>query len=120
MTNTATGLLICSDLMFISKVTGLAGSLGFRVDVTNAAQGASKAAEGGYACVMVDLSLQSLAVADVVGSLKNDPPPPVIAFGPHVDTSRLEEARQAGCREVFSRNSFNSNLAEILKKYLGQ
>lgn len=113
-----TGLLICNDLMFISKVTGIAQNLGFRVDVAGPSQWLQKASESDYACVFVDLSLQNLQVANVISSLK-EPRPPVVAFGPHVDTARLDEARQAGCREVFSRNSFNSNLAEILKTCLG-
>ena len=112
------GLLICQDLMFISKVTGTANSLGYQVETTNPKQGVIKAAAGGYACIILDLSLQPFAVADLTGALP-DHPPPVIAFGSHVETARLTEARDASCREVFPRSQFNSQLPEILTRYLG-
>lgn len=105
--------------MFLSKVTGTAHSLGLRVEATSLSQGLIKAATGGYACVFVDLGLQPFAVADLTGVLGTESPPPVIAFGSHVDTARLEEARQAGCREVVPRSHFNSHLPEILTRYLG-
>ena len=62
------GLLICQDLMFISKVTGTANSLGYQVETTNPKQGVIKAAAGGYACIILDLSLQPFAVADLTGA----------------------------------------------------
>lgn len=113
------GLLLCQDLMFLSKVNGAASSLGLRVEaVGNIGQGLTKAAAGGYACIFVDLSLQPLAIRDLTSNLAGDPPPPVIAFGPHVDTVRLEEARLAGCQEVLPRSQFNARLPEILNQYL--
>jgi hypothetical protein len=42
----------------------------------------------------------------------------VVAFGAHVETDRLNEARLAGCREVLSRGQFHASLPEILKRYL--
>lgn len=113
------GLLICQDLMFLSKVTGTAHSLGLRVEATSLSQGLIKAATGGYACVFVDLGLQPFAVADLTRVLPAESSPPVVAFGSHVDTARLEEARQAGCGEVVPRSYFNSHLPEILTRYLG-
>ncbi len=114
------GLLICNDLLFLSKVTGIAQSLGYQVEAVGMPQGLIKAVVGGYACILLDLSLQPLKVADIIANLRDNPPPPVIAFGAHVDTARLEEARQAGCREVLPRSAFNMQLPEILTRYLGE
>ncbi|MDB5336285.1 MAG: hypothetical protein JWN70_1904 [Planctomycetaceae bacterium] len=113
------GLLICQDLLFISKVTGIAGSLGYQIETANLKQGFIKAAVGGYACIIFDLSLQPFAVADLTRTLRDTPPTPVIAFGAHVDTKRLAEARAAGCREVLPRSQFNMQMPEILTRYLG-
>lgn len=113
------GLLICQDLLFISKVTGIAGSLGYQIETANLQQGFIKAAVGGYACILFDLSLQPFAVADLIRNVRGNPPPPVIAFGAHVETARLAEARDAGCREVLPRSQFNMQLPEILTRYLG-
>ena len=106
--------------MFLSKVTGTANSLGVQVETAGLSQGLIKAATGGHACILVDLGLQPFAVADLTRILPEESPPPVIAFGSHVDTARLEEARQAGCHEVVPRSYFNSHLPEILAKYLGE
>lgn len=114
------GLLICNDLLFLSKVTGIAQSLGYQVEAAGMPQGLIKAAVGGYACILLDLSLPALKVADIVNNLRDNPPPPVIAFGAHVDTARLQEARDAGCREVLPRSAFNMQLPEILTRYLGE
>ncbi len=103
--------------MFISKVTGTANSLGYRVETASPQQGLIKAATGGYACIILDLSLQPFAVADLTRTLTENPPP-VIAFGSHVETARLAEARDAGCREVLPRSQFNMQLPEILTRYL--
>lgn len=113
------GLLICSDLLFLSKVTGIAQSLGFQIEAAPLPQGLIKAAVGGYACILLDLSLP-MKVEDLTRNLRDQPPPPVIAFGAHVDTTRLAEARQAGCREVLPRSVFNMQLPEILTRYLGE
>lgn len=114
------GLLICQDLMFMSKVSGAASFLGLQIEAAGSISvGLTRAASGGYACVIVDLSLQPLAIRDLTANLPGTPPPPVIAFGAHVDLDRLEEARLAGCREVLPRSQFNARLPEILRRYLG-
>ena len=38
----------------------------------------------------------------------------ILAFGPHVHESALEDARQAGCDQVLSRGEFSNRMAEIL------
>lgn len=113
------GLLISQDLLFISKVTGIASSLGFQVETAGMPQGLIKAAVGGYACIFFDLSLNDVAVGVITNNLRDQPPPPVIAFGPHVEVARFKEARDAGCREVLPRSQFNMHLPEILTRYLG-
>lgn len=113
------GLLISQDLLFISKVTGIASSLGYQVETAGMPQGLIKAAVGGYACIFLDLSLNELAVGLITNNLRDQPPPPVIAFGPHVEIARFKEARDAGCREVLPRSQFNMHLPEILTRYLG-
>lgn len=104
----------------MSKVTGIAQSLGYQVEAVGMPQGLIKAAVGGYACIILDLSLPTLQVAAITSNLRDNPPPPVIAFGAHVDVARLQEARDAGCREVLPRSVFNMQLPEILTRYLGE
>ncbi len=113
-------LLLSQDLFFTSKITGTAGALGYRVDVVGGpGQIAGKLADASYGCVMIDLALAGVAVADVVAALPDEDRPPIVAFGSHVNTTRLDEARDAGCDDVMPRSRFSAALPEILTQYLG-
>ncbi len=114
-----TALMISRDLFFSSKVTGTAAELGFRVVVEgNLAQAASKAADSTYRCIILDLSTPELTVSDVIAALPTANRPTVIAFGPHVEAARLNDAREAGCDEVMPRSKFSATLPEILTRSL--
>lgn len=108
-------LLISWDLMFASRVTGTATSLGGRVEVMGAAgPGVTAAGSGRYCCVLLDLETQPLVISDLIANLPV-PRPPVIAYGPHVQIDRLEEARLAGCDRVVTRGQFSSQMRELLQ-----
>jgi CheY-like chemotaxis protein len=112
-------LLVSRDLFFASKITGTAAELGFRVAVEgNVAAAISKAAEPTCRCVILDLTLPDLSLSDVLTSLPAATRPAVIAFGPHVQMARLEEARAAGCDDVFPRSKFSASLTSILTQFL--
>lgn len=113
------GLVICSELMTVSQITSAAKALGLQVEtVLHSTQALIKAALGGYACIILDLEMQPLVVKDFIANCKGNPP--VVAFGPHVDTTRLSEGRSAGCTLVLTRSQFHAQLPEILKKYLAE
>jgi len=113
-------LLISRDLFFTSKVTGTAQALGANVQVVADADSAARrlAAER-FRCVFIDLADTGLDVAVFFASLKPEMRPPVIAFGSHVATARLQTAREAGCDEVMPRSRFSTSLPDLLKKYCG-
>jgi DNA-binding response OmpR family regulator len=114
---TAPILLISRDLFFSSKITGTAAGLGIHVEVAGDLQRvAERTAAKPYACWILDLSVPDLVVADVMAALPPDRRTRVIAFGPHVATARLQEARDAGCDEVMPRSRFTSTLADVLRK----
>ena len=114
-----TGLLICEDLFYSSKVTGTADALGLKVDVIEHVEELpAKLAESSYRCVILDLSMPGLNPAEVMSALPNENRPAVIAFGSHVMTARLQEARDAGCDEVMPKSQFSGSLPEILKRVL--
>jgi CheY-like chemotaxis protein len=119
MDATPRGLLISGDLFFTSKVTGTADSLGLQLDVANSAQQATtQLSESVYACVLLDLTLPGLDVSDVIAALPQQDRPAVIAFGPHVQTQRLEAARSAGCDEVLPRSRFSAELPQLLGRFV--
>ncbi len=113
-------MLISADLFFTSKVSSTANSLGFQMDVTgNPEVSVSQLREADYACVFVDVTVPGLDVAALIEALPKGNRPQVIAFGPHVQTGRLEEARQAGCDEVLPRSRFSAELPQLLARVMG-
>jgi hypothetical protein len=62
--------------------------------------------------------MPDLRVSDVLAALPAANRPTVIAFGPHVQTARLDEAREAGCDDVFPRSKFSASLTHILTQAL--
>ena len=113
-------LLISRDLFFTSKVTGTAQALGTKVDVVaDSDAAAQRVAAGEYRCVFIDLADTGLNVAGFFARLNPDTRPPVVAFGSHVATARLQLAREAGCDEVMPRSRFSTSLPDLLTKYCG-
>jgi CheY-like chemotaxis protein len=111
-------LLVSRDLFFTSKVTGTADLMGIEVQVAADAQTASeRLSAGDFGCVFVDLADTGLDMAAFFRSLPTGPHPPVIAFGSHVATARLQAAREAGCDHVLPRSRFSAELPELLKKH---
>jgi CheY-like chemotaxis protein len=118
--STRTALLISRDLFFTSKITGTASALGVEVQVIGDAQTAAETvADHDYGCIFIDLADAGLDVAVFFSGMKGDSHPPVIAFGSHVLTARLQAAREAGCDEVMPRSRFSTSLPDLLLKYCG-
>ncbi len=61
------------------------------------------------ALILLDLGT-GIAPADVVAI-----GPPVVAYGPHVDTAALEAAVTAGCREALPRSKVFQRLPDLVK-----
>ena len=113
------GILISRDLFFGSKVTGTAGQLGLRVELVDSIQRAlERSAESGCVLIVVDLETPQLAVGELMQGLKAETRPQVVAFGAHVHTTLLDEARAAGCDEVMPRSKFSATLPDLLRRYL--
>jgi len=114
----AVALLICQDLFFVSKITGTANALGFKIVVEGEVRKAtSSEVLSSYDCVIVDLATPGLTVADVMQALPTEDRPRVIAFGSHVLTAQLQSAREAGCDEVMPRSKFSATLPEVLTRH---
>lgn len=111
------GLLVCDDLFFTSKVTGTAEALGLKVVEAGSMTAAKeRIAAGGIRFAIVDLSLPGLRAADLVAALPADDRPPVLAFDSHVNTARMQAARDAGCDEVLPRSRLSAELPDLLKR----
>jgi len=111
------GLLLTRDLMFTSKITSTAASLGLRIDtVGTMEQLRLRVAEAPPRVVFLDLNCPDIDPARVVAALPSADHPRVIAFGSHVDEAKLNEARSAGCDDVLPRSKFSATLPELLRR----
>ncbi len=119
--STTMGVVITQDLFFGSKITGTADQLGLDVRLAGSVDaGLSQASQETTRLLLLDLAMPGLSVADVLASLPQEHRPTVVAFGAHVNTVRLDEAREAGCDEVLPRSRFVATLPQILTRYLAE
>lgn len=113
---TVDGLLLTRDLMFTSKITSTAASLGIRIEtVGNLEAFAARTAEAKPRALFLDLAWAEIdphALMMQLGASR----PVVIAFGSHVDTARLDQARTAGCDDVMPRSKFSATLPDLLRQ----
>jgi hypothetical protein len=117
------GLLLCRDLIFISKVTGTAHALGRRVVVLENSSVVLKMLTNWVPkFVFVDLSAGELVSAASIAAYREiaGPKVPFLAFGSHVDTQALTDARNAGCDPVMPRSRFSNELPSLISHYFGE
>jgi len=112
-------ILLCPDLLFSSRVAAAGERAGVSV-VTALGPAAliDRLSEFPGSLVILDLGQSGLDIAAIVLQLRALPhgPREIVAFGPHVQSERLEAARAAGCDHVLSRGQFNSQIDEILAR----
>ena len=114
-----TALLVSADLIFCTKITGTARAMGLEVEVAGSVEGAaSRIPAMRPRCVLLDLGLANLAPERIGELVQVAAGAPVLAFGSHVDTARLQQARDAGCTEVMPRSRLAADLPQLLDQYL--
>lgn len=113
------GLLVTGDLIFSTKITGTARALGLEVQVLGSPGSVvERVRSAPPRCIFLDLSVAALTaelIREIVSAAAGSP---VLAFGSHVDTARLQAARDAGCTEVMPRSRLSSELPALLQQYL--
>lgn len=117
----ATGLLLCDDLLFMSRITGEARALGLTVTPVRTVERLLEVArQDTPSCVLIDLAFPGLVLADLFRGLGEacPAPPRVVAFGSHVDAAGLRAAREAGCDPVLPRSKFVEELPRALPEWL--
>jgi CheY-like chemotaxis protein len=115
------GLLLSDDLMFASRITGTARSLGHHLQVVRTPQQVQDlAASQKPTCVLLDLAVAGADGPALIGRLKNTLGyvPFLVAYGSHVDVATLQAARQAGCDVVLPRSKFVEELRQSLANWL--
>jgi CheY-like chemotaxis protein len=115
------GLLLSDDLIFTSRITGHGRDLGLTIKAARSLDALlALAKQEPPTCVFVDLSYPGLNIASFIPELVAACGwrPRIIAYGAHVDTARLKQARQAGCDVVLPRSAFVEQLPAQLPAWL--
>ena len=102
------------DLLFGSKVSGVAGHLGIEVRFAATREALVDGARSGVDLVLVDLDASSVEPVGAIREIRDGNGPRVVAFASHVHEDRLAEARAAGCDEVHTRGSLAASLPAVL------
>jgi CheY-like chemotaxis protein len=110
-------LLVAADLMVGSRVAGLAGACNATVEQRRAAD----ATGGPFDLAIVDVQALTEDAATVFARLRADCPADrplrIVAFGPHVATQLLDQARAAGADDVVSRGELLGGFAAIVRRW---
>lgn len=114
-------LLVSPDLMSTSRIAGLAASMGASLEMLASPDAA--APDGPFDAVLVDLQAIAGDAAAIVSRVRAaiEPRPSqegvplrVVAFGPHVQKQRLEDALAGGADEAVSRGELLGGFAALL------
>jgi len=109
-------IALVSDLMFSSKITATANSIGASVAIVRTLEQLENELTSNPATtVMIDLeAIAADPIQAIACCLLAQPKPRIIAFGPHVNVDLLTKASDAGADDVMPRGAFTANLQQLL------
>lgn len=103
-------VFLSGDLLFASRVRGAAESAGLPFVLS----GRLPDDDGPIAWVIVDLATRSGILDGLMDQIAaRCPDAKVLAYGPHVQTERINAAREAGVPTVITRGQFDRALPEL-------
>ncbi|GIW79987.1 MAG: hypothetical protein KatS3mg105_1794 [Gemmatales bacterium] len=114
-------LVLCDDLLFFSRISATAETLGFSARAAKTMDALKAFARNEPpTCVIIDLANPTLKLDCLMNDIREVCPhmPRVVAFGAHVDAGLLRAARAAGCDPVLPRSKFTSDLPTQLREWL--
>ncbi len=115
------GLLVSSDLFFISKVTGTGSALDYPIRlVPKGSMLAELIANPEINSIFVDLEQKMLRLEQIVEAIANREAVSLIAFGAHVQTDVLKAARALGFDAVMPRSQFTNELPSLIAHLKGE
>jgi len=118
-----TGLLLCRDLIFTTKVRGTAEALSYRILVASDQSLVMSLIERWHPrVVFVDLTAGEVAAPGALIAYQKLAGPDAwfVAFGPHVEEDALVAAKAAGCQVVMPRSKFSAELPELMRRYFNR
>ena len=102
------------DLFFGSKVSGSARQVGARVEFAASREALLAGAQSRPDLVIVDLEAAGLDPVGSIRTIRSESDVRLVAFAGHARGALLEEARAAGCDEIYTRGSLAARLPGLL------
>jgi DNA-binding NarL/FixJ family response regulator len=112
-------VLLCDDLIFVSKVSGAAKAQNIALRSTKSPRDLLIFCEQSLPrCVIIDLHAPGLEIEQAAQKLiQMQPRPLLVGFGSHVDTATLKRARDVGLDVVWPRSKFVEELESSLPRW---
>ncbi len=115
----------CSDLIFATKIAGTAQALGVTARPARDAEALTRRLDqvddgkphGPVRAVLVDLDLADVGLSLIRLTKAHAAAPAVVAFGSHVATALLAQAREAGADFVMPRSQFTATLPALIERF---
>ncbi|MCU0708529.1 MAG: hypothetical protein MUF23_09575 [Pirellula sp.] len=110
-------VLFTNDLMFQSRIASVVRGMGNELIVARSVEALKDKlpAPNEPSLAVFDLSFRSLDLEATIPQLRQDyPTTRLVAYGPHVDVDRLQQAVELGIDEVMTRGQFDRDMASIL------
>src|SRR5262245_61463462 len=112
MEKNESGLLLCDDLIFSSKIAATARAHHLNLRVCKSVEALLALKDSSPAVLILELDHSDFDVEELLRQFQ--PRPRVIAYGSHVNVERLKAARKAGCDLVLPRSAFVEKLESDL------
>ncbi len=115
-----TGFLLSDDMIFTSRITGVADYYKLNLKVVPSAERLQdEAPDVNPSCVILDVHNPGLQIDDLVKHLREnyDSSLFILGYGSHVAADVLKAARQAGCDLVLPRSKFVEDLPNELPNW---
>jgi len=119
-TSATSCLVLSNDFFFGSRLCEAIKGRGHQVTMAATLDTSTSAIpEAAWQLVLFDLTVPTITVEDAAAWRQTlTPPPPLVAFGPHVRTGQLERAKLAGCDLVLTRGQLDQQLELVLDEHL--
>ncbi|MEA3144274.1 MAG: hypothetical protein QOG31_1598 [Thermoplasmata archaeon] len=113
---TRTLLAVTSDLLWLGKLRGMAGRLGWSVVVPQAKLDITQLLlDGDTHLVLVDLHHPKFDFVETIRLVRGTRwDAHLLCFGHHTDTERLAKAREAGAKDVVANSALEGRLLELM------
>jgi DNA-binding response OmpR family regulator len=113
-------LYAAADLLWASKIRGVADELGIPARPARTVEMLeARLADSSVKAVLVDLDKGEEGLA-LIRRAKQTEGVRVLAWGPHVEKTLLQAARDAGADEVLTRGAFEHSMEDVLLALAGR